>query len=77
MTFSTSTFTVRVRRLSSTRQRTAVQAWKAAMDANGTLAQCLAALKLLKPRDEDVTVYDEEADRIAAFAANYPDAAFY
>ena len=47
------------------------------MDANDTISQCPAALKLLKPRDEDVTVYDEEADRIAVFAANYPDAAFY
>ena len=55
----------------------AVQAFQAAMDANDTLAQCPAALKLLTPRDEDVTVYDEEADRIAVFAANYPDAAFY
>ena len=57
----------------------AVQAFQAAMDANDTISQCPAALKLLKPRDEDVTVYDEEADRIAVFAANYyyPDAAFY
>ena len=44
----------------------AVQAFQAAMDANDTISQCPAALKLLKPRDEDVTVYDEEADRIAA-----------
>ena len=50
----------------------AVQAFQAAMDANDTISQCPAALKLLKPRDEDVTVYDEEADRrIAVFAANY------
>ena len=36
------------------------------MDANDTLAQCPAALKLLTPRDEDVTVYDEEADHCSA-----------